>query len=207
MGSLDKTLVKVSRIPLQFHTDKPKMNCNANGNTCNSAQQPTDVTSTGVQASQSAPNADPNADPNAADPTAVTVSQSAPNADPNAADPMAGTVSQSDPNVDPNAADPMAVTVQCKDMPDDMFCAIVDQVRQAIQGCGVEVDMSFAVKTWLDQTYGNYWTVIIGNAYGLYLSYVPQRFGHFYIGPRAIVVFQNGGSGSAPSTNQQQLNC
>merc|ERR1711973_780284 len=133
MGSLNKSLVKVSCIRLQLHTDKPKMNCNANGNTCNSAQQPTDVTSTGAQVAQQQ-------DPNQTAAPVADVSATVDNGSP------------VDPNADPNATDPMAVTVQCKDMPDDMFCAIVDQVRQAIQGCGVEVDMSFAVKTWLDQT-------------------------------------------------------
>ena len=46
-------------------------------------------------------------------------------------------------------------------------------MRQAIQGCGVEVDMAFAVKQWLDQTYGNYWTVIIGNAYEHVFRFEP----------------------------------
>merc|ERR1712042_107328 len=113
-------------------------NCNTNGNTCNNVAAPTDVTSTGAQApvlAQQDPTPAPVVDTTVADVSAPVDSG---NADPNAA-----------PSADPNAADPMAVTVQCKDMPDDMFCAVVDQVRQAIQGCGVEVDMSFAVKTWL----------------------------------------------------------
>ena len=84
----------------------------------------------------------------------------------------------------------MDLRIECKDLADDIFCPLVDKVREAMQRCSVEVDMACFVKKWLDQNFGPYWTVIIGNSYGVYLTYFPSKFAHFYIGQKAVVVFQ-----------------
>ena len=105
------------------------------------------------------------------------------------------------------------VEVSCMDMPVDQFQQVSDVVIRCLDRCrrrrssegGVsKTEMAQTIKSALDAELGPAWSVVMGDAFGMFVTYEQSQFAHFYVGPNEFVVYKAFGAEEAnrpPSTS------
>lgn len=85
----------------------------------------------------------------------------------------------------------LPVNVACLDMPKEQFVEILTVCRGVLKELDVEVDIAKEIKKTLDKMFGPVWMVVVGDNFGVYVTYQQCRFAHFYLGDLSIVVFKS----------------
>ena len=92
------------------------------------------------------------------------------------------------------------VEVSYMDMPEDQFQQVLGVVvrcldrissssRRSVDGVSMS-DMVKIIKSTLDAEFGPVWSIVMGNAFGMFVTYEKSQFAHFYVGPNEFVVFK-----------------
>ena len=90
------------------------------------------------------------------------------------------------------------VEVSCMDMPEDQFKQVLDVVvrclegrsRRSSEGGFNKTDVAQTIKSALDAEVGPVWSVVTGEAFGMFVTYEKCQFAHFYVGPNEFVVYK-----------------